>query len=950
MPGGPLTSAERRLRVALRAMGGILIGAALVYALGGVVKSDTFRELPFVANSTVKVTVLGLACLYAAGNVRLRRGLVAIVIGAHLVSVSAMGVMLAFGDTDRMVDVFGGVEVGTLLWGAIALDGAITAVIAVLWLMARPPKTAEAEPAAPRESLTKPERTLRILAIAAAVFYILGGIAYLVGPLLSSTDRLFVELPYVTNSTVKVATLAMLALYAARDLRRNAPLLGVVVFAHFLSILVQFGYLFLDAADRRLPVGDGTVAVKDMLWVGIAHEGVIGIVLLWAYVRALSARYDLQFLRPMEYRAFEAAADVFVAGRHEQVTGADVASNMEHYFRRMRAHRRWAYRVALFATELRPLLVLWPPMSQIEPGERREYLRRLFEHPRLPPAFVKNTTRGFVRLIQQISYAGYYGDPRTFDSIGYKPFTQRDRVKQIDVPQPGPHPLSVMGPTDAETEVCIVGSGAAGSVLAYELAKRGHDVLILEKGEYVEPRAFSEDEIEMIGRLYADGVMQQTRDYRFTVLQGSCVGGSTTVNNAVSFRPPRPVVEHWNNGPSDSRVDIDRLYESAGAIEEMLGIKTQDGIQLNPSGHLLVDGAKELGLVPDQLEVGVVRANIDGCFGSGYCNIGCRWGKKLSMLETVLPRAQREYPGRVRIMADAEVTRIRQLSGDTQHVIDLRGSSRAGLKFTIKAKAFVLSAGAVASSWAMLRSGVGRGLPVGEQLCFNMGSPMTAEFDHELRSYDGLQISHYGLPRDNGYAFETWFNPPVSQAVNMPGWFEQHFDNMSAFNRLMAVGVLVGTEGNAHVARAVTGGPDVIYTPTTGDLEKMAKGMRQLAEILFAAGATRVMLNTWGYDEFKRGADLDRLVEVIRRPNYLTLGTGHPQGGNAISHSPEHGVVDPGFRVHGYDNLFVCDASVFPSSLTVNPQLTTMSVAHYAAGPISERIKAAASASVAAVA
>jgi choline dehydrogenase-like flavoprotein len=53
-----------------------------------------------------------------------------------------------------------------------------------------------------------------------------------------------------------------------------------------------------------------------------------------------------------------------------------------------------------------------------------------------------------------------------------------------------------------------------------------------------------------------------------------------------------------------------------------------------------------------------------------------------------------------------------------------------------------------------------------------------------------------------------------------------------------------------------------------------------------------------------------------------------------MSKDPARGVVGPDFRVHGFDNLYVCDASVFPSSLTVNPQLTVMALAHYAAARI----------------
>ena len=77
---------------------------------------------------------------------------------------------------------------------------------------------------------------------------------------------------------------------------------------------------------------------------------------------------------------------------------------------------------------------------------------------------------------------------------------------------------------------------------------------------------------------------------------------------------------------------------------------------LNPSGLRYLDGAGKL--PGGSLDADVVSANIEGCFGSGYCNIGCKWGKKLSMLETVLPAAQRDFPDRVRIVADCEVERI----------------------------------------------------------------------------------------------------------------------------------------------------------------------------------------------------------------------------------------------------------------------------------------------------
>jgi choline dehydrogenase-like flavoprotein len=144
----------------------------------------------------------------------------------------------------------------------------------------------------------------------------------------------------------------------------------------------------------------------------------------------------------------------------------------------------------------------------------------------------------------------------------------------------------------------------------------------------------------------------------------------------------------------------------------------------------------------------------------------------------------------------------------------------------------------------------------------------------------------------------------------------------------------VGTDNNARVTQPITGGSGFDYTPRSSDLRRLGHGLRTLAEVLLAAGAQRVMLNTWDNCTYTDRASLDRIERAASDPTAITLASSHPQGGNALSRHPHRGVVDDRFRVHGFDNLYVCDASVFPGSVQVNPQLTVMSLARYAAARI----------------
>jgi choline dehydrogenase-like flavoprotein len=487
---------------------------------------------------------------------------------------------------------------------------------------------------------------------------------------------------------------------------------------------------------------------------------------------------------------------------------------------------------------------------------------------------------------------------------------------------------------DAEritADVAIVGSGAAGSVLAFRLAEAGREVVVLEGGKHVDPRDFTEDERVQFSNLFADGGLQMSTDTRFQVLQGKCVGGSTVVNNAVCYDIPPRTLQRWNDPDGlDAGLDETRVAESFKQLRKWLPVYSQDDDgHLQKGGSKMADGIKALGLDGSG---GVVDANIKDCLGSGYCNIGCAYGKKLSALDNILPRAQRDFPGAVRIFSECLAESVETSGG---RATEVRCTLSDGRALRVAANTVVVSGGALASSLLLQRSNLG-GPRAGTGLSFNVGAPLTADFDQKLNSFDGLQITHgYRPTGEDQLILESWFNPVGTQALLMPGWFSDHFHNMRRYAHLSCIGVVVGSQSNASIRPGFRGkGMKLDYEPKESDLKLLLKGTKLAARIHFASGALRVMPMTFRSRSYTSPEQVDELDEIVRDNTDIGLHTSHPQGGNAVSRDPAKGVVDERFRVHGTENVYVCDASVFPSSVTVNPQLTVMALADYAAAGI----------------
>lgn len=790
--------------------------------------------------------------------------------------------------------------------------------------------------------LTPQERRLRVLMSVLAAVFGVATFAYLLPALVGPNTPAFVHLPFVTNSAVKVSVLALLSFLAAADVRRFRIMTVLVITGHVISELAVFAALIWGDTSTIIPMVNPFTAapiptrVSTALWGSVILDGVILGLLFWFHIAAEKARYHLDYLSPLQFRSLEALSEALVVGKDEVVPPAEIARNVDRYLGQFRTRTKWIFNAVLIAMHFYPLLSFKPPLPLMDPHQRRRFLeQRFYRKLGLVLKPLRNLVRVMIRIAKQMAYLGYYNDPRTFASVGYVPFSARpDTPRKKEHSPPEHRPLTVQTPKQVtsntlEGDVVIIGSGAGGAVLAHAMAAQGREVLMLERGDYVEPKDMNEDEADMLSKLYADGALQLTRDFQFQVLQGSCVGGTTVINNAVSFDLPDAVLAQWNDPQGlNAGLDAGQLQASFAQVRALLHIQPQAHEHLNKGARPFEAGIEKLTLGQAPNVFDVVDANIQDCYGCGYCNIGCQFGKKLSMLDTVLPAIQAQYgPEALRIVSGCRAEKL-QRNGSTITAVECTLAD--GRRLEVRGKTIVVAAGAVSSSILLLRSKVGN-KRVGKQLAFNIGSPVTGVFKERLNAYEGLQISHYLLQTPSrGYVLETWYNPPVAQALTMPGWFEDHYANMLRYDHLSSVGVLTPSASNAVVRNTGLLGRDIKYKPTGDDLGHVVEGLIMAGKILFAGGAASVMPHTWDYHEFADASALEQLRDIVRKPGDITLGTGHPQGGNRLSKDEDRGVVNPEFQVFGYDNLYICDASVFPSSIGVNPQLTVMALAQYA--------------------
>ena len=508
-----------------------------------------------------------------------------------------------------------------------------------------------------------------------------------------------------------------------------------------------------------------------------------------------------------------------------------------------------------------------------------------------------------------------------------------------------PHALVTESPAAGSitTDVCVIGSGAGGGVIAAELAARGLSVVVLEAGGHFEERDFSQIELWAYANLYWRGGPTPTVDGNVSILAGGAVGGGTTVNWTNCVPTPAHVRVEWEQehgleGLAGAEFDnhsaavLDRISATAACSDH------------NGPHRRLAAGAAALGWSMHDAQRNTDPATYDPV-SAGYLGFGDQSGSKQSTLKTYLPDAA---AAGARILVHTRADRILVEGGRATGVAAVCTDPATGgtAEITVRASQVVVAAGALETPAILLRSGIG-GPAVGRNLHLH---PSVVMFG----TYDEPQDPWWGPPQaavmdefaatweEHGFLVEGVQYGPALLAAYLP------WRGGSDHKRLIAEGR--ATTGLVAVCRdrgsgTVTLGPDgegVVAYPFDDTLDRKVwrEAVAALARLHAAGGAHTIHSAAPGIPSWRRGEDLDAWIATVQGvppgAGGHPVGCAHQMGTARMGTDRMTSVADPSGRLHDTAGVWIGDTSAFPSASGANPMLTCMALARRTAVAVAE--------------
>ena len=339
----------------------------------------------------------------------------------------------------------------------------------------------------------------------------------------------------------------------------------------------------------------------------------------------------------------------------------------------------------------------------------------------------------------------------------------------------------------------------------------------------------------------------------------------------------------------------------------------------------------------------VIPRNVKGCWNLGYCGVGCPTNAKQGALTTTIPGAldhdARLFHG---LRADKLVMKQDRIDHLVASAMSADTVTPSGVKVHLKARHFVVAASAIGSPGLLLRSDI----PdphnrIGRRSFIHPVNATVARMPEKVDPFYGAPQSIYsdefnfreGVDGPAGYKLEV---PPLHPAMSsgvVPGHGAEQRNNLKQLPWMQSVIALVRDgfhpdSPGGTVSLRDDGSPVLDYPVTDYLWDGLRRAFHTMAEIQFAAGAEQVRLmhldSPWFNSWSEAKTAIDELPMELHR---VRLFTAHQMGGCGMGEDPRQSVVNGFGEHHHVSNLSIHDASIFPTSIGANPQLSVYTLA-----------------------
>ncbi|WFD36219.1 hypothetical protein MCUN1_003097 [Malassezia cuniculi] len=505
--------------------------------------------------------------------------------------------------------------------------------------------------------------------------------------------------------------------------------------------------------------------------------------------------------------------------------------------------------------------------------------------------------------------------------------------------------------TEIDTDILVIGSGAGAGVVAKYLSERGGQVLVVDRGIYVNQSQMKGNERFAYEQMYDSGGFIPTEDSSMFVLAGSGFGGGTTINWSATLQPRHFLREAWSRKYGLPYFQSSLFTQDLEEVERYVGAST-DFVH-NRANTLLALGAARAG----QPYNAVPQNSGGNPHYCGKCHMGCASGNKCS--------------GPAAWFRDAAKHGARFMTRTHVHRILFEGKTAVGAiaevdgrRIVLRARrAVVCSAGSLHTPAILLRSPELRSnTQIGKHLRLHPVAFVHSYYTEPVRAWEGgilTTVSNAAEmvdPRGWGAKIETMASSPALHAALAPyhGGYE-HKQRLMRYAHCVSMIVVVRDRDEGAIVLDSDGRPLLQYTPSKFDFNSMLEGILRATEIAMAAGAVEIVTSQAGVEPFitpldrtpvpneraplHGAADMeypaqgnlahpafrewqDKIRKVGCEPLRIQIGSAHQLGSCRLGADPRQSALDPKGHVRGAENLWVADGSVLPEASGVNPMLT----------------------------